>query len=60
MVYELTIRRMDENPQFQELQEKRHWDPLSVEPRYLVSTVLKTVITEAQFQAIRKAVLEQF
>lgn len=56
MEYQLNITKRVPNPDYQE--KRSPYDPESM--RYLATTELLVTISEEQFEAIRKAVLEKF
>lgn len=60
MEYEIVIRRRSKNAEYRGQDELRHNYGMPQPAEFIYNDCLCTVLTEEQFQAIRKAVLEKF
>lgn len=58
MEYEITITKREDNSKFDP--DRKNYSYNDNQEPYVYRDCLKTVVTEAQFEAIRKAVLEKF
>lgn len=56
MIYEITITKREENPDFKP--GKTYYSERECEPQFLSTKELHTVLTETEFMAVKKACLE--